>query len=826
MAASDHSDDESSIQHNGLFPSLNHGHGLKKQADDSDNDDEEGDEEKEQEQEAEDSINELRNTFKKNTSHHIDLEEVDLSELSSQTLESVQASEDDVSLDSSIINNMADDVNVGADASEQGKFKFVRMYERTVKQTKREKSAHGIIDLMKTDGDIPLQTLNSSESSVFELSKLHDFDRFVKETALNDRISRRVSMRKLNVPDNNTLLLVNEQDLAGRFYAGNEASTAEIRKKNWVKQHPKRDTKNKLHEHEHEHVVQSDLSGLYFPMSSSTGGGKESEAARLHRGLSVRHLQMISLGGTIGVGLFLNSGKAINIAGGLGALLAFIFVGLVVLATLLSFAEMVTFGVAGEVVAGVIMLSYFSELKTAVSRGSATGFVTLFLTSIIVSNLIDVRVYGEIEYLSSLIKLLWAVVMMIAMIVLNRGGFGGPVLGFRYWDYSKSDFESNIIFGPFRASFNLHDSGTSPPSQGIGGNLGRFLSLLTAVLVVCYAYSGTEIVCIAACEAKNPRKALPSATRRVFWRIVIFYCLSTFLVSLNIYAGDPRILRYQSGLTGIKSDEFATNVAIQAVGGVHCNAESMVFAGYGSGAQSPWVVALQSAGACKFSTAANVFLVFFAVSCGNAQLYVSSRTIYSLALQKKVPKFLTYCSRNGIPYNAVLLASSFGFLSYTCVSQSATNVFQNLTSVIASSGIFVWFAMCLTFIRFYYGLKRRPDIMGRDDKFYPFKSPLQPYTAIFGMVSTAIIMLAMGFVVFLKDEWDTMFFFASYGPLMTFAALYVGYRLIKGTTTPSLDRLDFDSGRTEMDRYIWDGGNEYNRRSFKEVLSKWLSYFT
>lgn len=122
------------------------------------------------------------------------------------------------------------------------------------------------------------------------------------------------------------------------------------------------------------------------------------------------------------------------------------------------------------------------------------------------SNLIDIRVFGEIEYISSLIKLLWVVVMMIVMIVLNRGGFGGPALGFKYWMHLKSDFKNDIIFGLFRPSFNLYDNGTNPPSEGIEGDTGRFLSLVTAILVVCYAYSGTEIVCIAACEAKTQGK--------------------------------------------------------------------------------------------------------------------------------------------------------------------------------------------------------------------------------------------------------------------------------------------------------------------------------
>ncbi|KAI5951650.1 SSY1 [Candida jiufengensis] len=807
------SDDESNISFtdNGLFPTLNNQRDSQNTADSN-------------------SIHHLRNVF--NNQNAIDSDSL-LTKPSAtyQKLESVSPplSKDDYSIHSSIIDDMTkEDLS-----QETGRFKYLRSYEKLLKNKK------------PTHNDIPLQTIKSNQSSVFELSKLNDFDRFVKETSLNDQI-----ISKLPQKEQQLLQVVDEQDLGQKFYAGNEISTEgkNYKLKNIF-------GKTKKEKEDNEFITNSDVSELYYPTTNSS---TTKNSQYLHRSLKIRHLQMISLGGTIGVGLFLNSGKAINIAGGFGAVLAFSIVGLVVLCTMMSFCEMVTFvsvidgvsglssrfvddafgfatgwvyflsfsfGVAGEIVAGVIMLSYWPHLNTTTHKGSTTGFVTLFLSSILAANLIDVRVFGEIEYISSLIKLIWAVVMMFIMIFLNRGILGGgPVLGFRYWDKSKSDFENNIIFGLFRPSFNLYDSGTSSPTDGIGGNTGRFLSVLTAILVVCYAYSGTEIVCIAACEAKNPRKALPSATRRVFWRIVIFYCLSAFLVTLNVYAGDPRLLRYLSGKTGIDKSQFATNIAIQSVGGAHCAQDSEVFAGYGSGAQSAWIVALQSAGLCRLSDVTNVFLVFFAVSCGNAQLYVSSRTVYALALQGKAPKFLTYCNKHGIPYNAVLLAGSFGLLSYTCVSESATVVFQNLNSVIASSGIFVWFAMCLTFIRFFFGLKRRPDILKRTDKSYPYKSFGQPYMAIIGMVLTAFIMLSMGFVVFLKKEWNTMFFFSSYGPLITFAVLYIGYRMFKGSTIPSLDKLDFDSGRTEMDGVIWDGGNDYNRKSIKEVLIKWLSF--
>lgn len=768
------------------------------------------------------------------------------------------------SIHSSIIRDM-DGTNV-TNTDSGDRFKFLSSYTKLYKDRIKQEQALNLLSL--TNGqDIPLQPMDSQHSSVFNLRQLDDFNKYVKMTELNDAIYQQVEKNK--PPEDNLLDVIKSTELGQNFYV-DERDTShnniDLRSKNgtinnngssgkwWLNREWKLGKKG-----DSSTVKNTDL---YIengsPISSSSSEFNPRGGNRfLQRRLKVRNLQMISFGGTLGVGLFLNSGKAITIAGGFGTLLAFIICGVVVLATIVSFCEMVTFvsivdgvsglssrfvddafgfavgwlyflsfafGLAGEMVASVIMLTYYPGLKILENKGSVAGFVTFFLLSVVISNSINVQVFGEIEYISSLIKLIFVLLMIILMIVLNRGGFGGPVIGFKYWDYLQSDMSQNLVFGLFRPSFNLNDTGLSDPNEGIGGNLGRFMSLLVAISVVSFAYSGTEIVCIAACEAKDPRKALPSATKRVFWRIVIFYCLSAFVVSLNLYAGDPRLLRYFSGSTGVDINELDSNFAVNYVGGSHCNSRAAVYGGFSSGSQSPWIVAFQSANLCNFSSVANGFLVFFAVSCGNAQLYVSSRTMYSLSLQGKAPKIFSICNRYGIPYYSVAFAASFGLLAYLCVSEEATVVFQSLSNIIASSGIIVWFAMCLSFIRFYYGLKKRPDIISRDDPAYPYKSFLQPYSAFVGLFGSAVIILVMGYTVFLNGYWDTLSFFASYGTLILFAICYIVYKFIYGTRIPSLETLDFDSGRREMDRYIWDGNKDYNQKSFKEVLHKWASF--
>lgn len=690
------------------------------------------------------------------------------------------------------------------------------------------------------------------DESVFRLSHLNDYEKFIQKSQINELIYEKLRQRRLD--DSMIILSVMDSDLlAKKFYYDQEETTQrkslELLGKGFWSRKFLRD-KN----------IQSisEANSLDFSLKNSEAPNGGTHTGYLQRKLKTRHLQMISFGGTLGVGLFLNSGKALTIAGGLGTVIAFSIVGIIVLATLISFCEMVTFvsvvdgvsglssrfvddafgfatgwlyflsfafGLAGEIVAAVITLSYFENLEITDNKGSSAGFVTLFLVFCLLTNLVDVRVFGEVEYVSSFIKITVMLLMIIVMIVINCGGLGHQgARGFTFWDYLKSDFEHNLIFGLFRPTFNLSNDGANPVAQGIEGNLGRFLSMLLAIIIASYAYSGVEIVCIAACEAQNPRKALPSATKKVFWKILIFYVLALFVVSLNVYAGDPRLLRFYSGNTAIDPSTYADNFAIQYAGGNNCSINRDLFGGVGNGSQSPWSVAFQSAGLCNWSAVQNGFLVFFALLCGDAQLYVSSRTLYSLALQRKAPGFLRKCNRFGIPYFSVFFSASFGLLAYTCVSQEATAVFQNLTSVISSSGVFIWFAMCLTYIRFYFGLKKRPDIPSRNDKTYPYKSILQPYSAFVGLFGSAVILLLMGFVVFLKNEWDTMFFFSSYGTFILIVILYFGYKFKKGTRMLSLEMLDFDLGRRENDIYIWDGGKDFNARSFKDLAKKFISF--
>lgn len=132
---------------------------------------------------------------------------------------------------------------------------------------------------------------------------------------------------------------------------------------------------------------------------------------------------------------------------------------------------------------------------------------------------------------------------------------------------------------------------------------------------------------------------------------------------------------------------------------------------------------MQSINQCTLSSFINGVSVAIGISAASSQLYASSRTLYSMATQQKAPSIFTWCNRSGVPYMCVLFCGLLGFLSLLCLDIDSAEVFFDFVSIGAVGSIIVWLGMNLSYLRFYYALKQRPDIVSRDAKEYPYKSP-------------------------------------------------------------------------------------------------------
>ncbi|WWC72693.1 uncharacterized protein I206_106657 [Kwoniella pini CBS 10737] len=493
----------------------------------------------------------------------------------------------------------------------------------------------------------------------------------------------------------------------------------------------------------------------------------------MHRTLKQRHMAMIALGGAIGTGLFVGSGSALSTGGPVGLWLGYIFMSSIVYSMMVALGEMAAlFPVAGafthyaarfvdpalgfatginywysyaitipvEIVAAAIVISYWDATT------NAAVYITVCLVLIWTVNMFGARVYGETEFWFSAIKVVTIVGLILLGIILMCGG--GPnhdAIGFRYWRNP----------GPFNyISINGGD-------DVIGGRWGQFLAFWNVFIQAAFSFLGTEIIATTLGEAENPRKTVPKAIKRVFFRLVFFYIAGIFVISVLVPYTEPDLLN-----------------------------------GSGNAAASPFVIAIKNAGIKGLPSVVNAVILVAAWSAGNSDLYAASRTFYALALERQLPRVFRKCTKQGLPIWSVVITGLFGLLAYLNTGgESAVTAFNWLYNISAVTGVITWWGILLSYLRFYYGLKKQ----GLTREGFPYRAPLQPYLSWYGFVFLTLVMLFNGFPVFLKGNWDVSNFFVAYVSLLLFAICWGGWKIVKRTKVVALEDIDFTTGRRELD---------------------------
>lgn len=519
----------------------------------------------------------------------------------------------------------------------------------------------------------------------------------------------------------------------------------------------------------------------------------------VHRRLRARHLAMIALGGTIGTGLFVGSGGALAKGGPLGALLGYFIMGVVVYTVMIALGEMATlFPVSGgfmhyasrfidpavgfalgvnywycygialpvELTAAAIVIQYWN---TSIN---ISVWVTIQYVLVLLINYMGVRWYGEFEFWFSAIKIVTIVGLIIVGVAINCGA--GPAstgyIGFRYWADP----------GPFN-QVSIHGGDSFVP-----GAWGRFLAFWSVFIQAAFSFIGTEIVAVTVGEAENPRRNVPKAIRRIFWRILIFYVIGIFVIGLNVPYNSPALL-----------NNSGTNASA-----------------------SPFVIAIRTAGIKGLPSLINAVILIAAWSAGNSDLYASSRTLYALAVEGQVPAFFRKCTKDGLPIWCVFVTSLFGLLTYmNAGSSTAITVFNWLYNISSITGLITWLVILVSYLRMYYGLKRQG--LSRED--FPYIAPFQPYASWFGAIFVTLVILFNGFSIFLAGNWDVSSFVAAYICLPIFGILWGVWKFVKGTRWVSLDEMDFVTGRSELDKMDADEAARYKPPTgFWQKLWDWM----
>ncbi|OAA79033.1 Amino acid/polyamine transporter I [Akanthomyces lecanii RCEF 1005] len=489
----------------------------------------------------------------------------------------------------------------------------------------------------------------------------------------------------------------------------------------------------------------------------------------LDRKLKSRHVQFLALSGAIGTGLFVGSGQVLSLAGPLSAFLSYAVTGFNLFCVVNCLGEMAAWlpvpgavpvfaaryvdpalgftlgwnywyqfaiGVPIEVTVCAVILDYWPN---AVPKAA---LITIFFATMVLVNCLPVRVYGEAEFVFGAVKLTTIVGLILLMFIITVGGSpSGDVIGFRYWKHP----------GPMNEY--LED-----------GALGRFLAFWKVFIQATFSYGGSEMVVVASGETENPRRNIPKAIRRVFWRILLFYVVSIFLVGLCVSSKDEKLLNaIDSSAPGAK--------------------------------QSPFVIAISNAGIKTLPSIINGVILTSAWSAGNSFFYASTRVLYSAALDGKAPSILRF-ERFGVPYVCVAATTALSSLVYLNVNNQSAEVFFWISNLSAVSTLIVWASVSYTYLRFYHGLRHH----GVDRDTLPYKSPMQPFLAYFAIVFCLVIAFFNGFDAFFPGKFSAKSFLPPYIDIPIFLSLFLGYKFVKRTKFVPLTEMDLWSGKAEIDR--------------------------
>ncbi|KAF2710526.1 general amino-acid permease-like protein GAP1 [Pleomassaria siparia CBS 279.74] len=505
--------------------------------------------------------------------------------------------------------------------------------------------------------------------------------------------------------------------------------------------------------------------GKVFDVESAAQNTANSPLARRLKG---RHLQMIAIGGSIGTGLFVGSGQALAVGGPASLVIAYCLVGIMMYCTVHALGEMaVLFPVAGsfsaystrfldpawgfamgwnyalqwlvvlplEIVAATFTIEYWNNG----AHINNNAWVALFLVLIVI-NLFGVRGYGEAEFFFAIVKVTAVIGFIILGIVINIGGGpNGTYIGGKYW----------------------RDPGAF--NHGFKGLCSTFVN-------AAFAFSGTELVGLAAAETANPRKSLPTAVKQVFWRICLFYVVSLTIIGLLVPYNNGHLLSAKT------------------------NADAVA---------SPFVIAITDAGIAGLPSVFNAVIMIAVLSVGNSSIYGSSRTLAALAEQNQAPRILAYIDRQGRPLVSIAVASVVGLLAFLAGANRALQdeAFKWMLALSALSSVFTWLSICLAHIRFRKGWKRQGHTLSE----LAFRSQPGILGSWVGFVFNVLVLIAQFWVALVPigSENDskstrTQGFFSIYLALPVVLGFYLPYKLLKRTKIVRSHNMDLHTGIREL----------------------------
>ncbi|GMK53478.1 hypothetical protein CspeluHIS016_0100640 [Cutaneotrichosporon spelunceum] len=493
----------------------------------------------------------------------------------------------------------------------------------------------------------------------------------------------------------------------------------------------------------------------------------------LRRGLSARQVQMIAIGGTIGTGLFLGTGKSLATGGPASMLIAYAIVGAIVFVTMLCLGEMAAFipvagsfctyvgrfvddaygmaltwnywfndavSTASDLVALQLLLEYWTDNFPGWALSLIFWFVLVGL------NLMAVKVYGEIEYWLSLLKVITIIVFIVMGIAVNCG----------------ANTEHRYI------GSSIWNKGDAPFVGGIGGFASVFVT-------ASFAYGGTESIAITAGETKNPRKTMPRVVKNVFWRILLFYLISILLIGLNVPYDYPNLNTKTS-------------------------------------ATSPFTIVFQMTGAKAAGSVINAVIMTSVISAGNHALFAGTRLLYTMGCEGHAPRFFARLNGQRVPWVATIATALVAALCFGSSFIGAGKLWNWLQNLVGVSNQLSWISIGIASIRF----RRALEVQGKTH-LLPWRNWTYPYGPWISVVLGSVLVLVQGWSCF-SPTFNAVDFVSFYIELPVMLVMFLAWKLIKRTRFVRLADMDLVT-----DVYLAED-EEQETAGLKGKLQRWFAW--
>lgn len=413
----------------------------------------------------------------------------------------------------------------------------------------------------------------------------------------------------------------------------------------------------------------------------------------LKRELANRHVQLIAIGGTIGTGLFLGSGKAIQLAGP-SIIFAYLIIGIAVFFIMRALGELllskagyqsftdIAEDYLGPRAAFVTGWTYwFCWIMIAMADIIAVGVYVRYwfdipqwipaiicLMILLGFNLLTVKLFGELEFWFALIKVITILFLIAVGVVLL-------VIGF------KTDAGTVTIN-------NLWEHGGIFPN-GISG-------FLLSFQLVLFAFVGVELVGVTAAETANPKKNIPSAINKIPLRILFFY-IGSIIILLCINPWTEL-----------------------------------------NGSESPFVKTFSLVGIPIAAGIINFVVLTSAASACNSGLFSTSRILFNLSKTDQAPANFKKLNKNHVPGNALLISTivvSIGALLSKLIPEQAFGIVSTISAICF---IWVWGVILICHIKY---KKTRPELHAKST----FKAPFTPFINYAVLTLFGVILIIMLF---------------------------------------------------------------------------------